>query len=134
MNNCSVVVEGRQDVILLRALLRGRADVSFRFYASGGRASLATVGRNILVHEGGLLIVVMDADTLDPSQADTSCRLIESALRRFSPDERFDVFAFVPELEVVFFEVPTVLTRRFGPEVVSLPVIERGCFEPKEVS
>ncbi|MEJ7639415.1 MAG: hypothetical protein WKF75_15925 [Singulisphaera sp.] len=76
------------------------------------------------------MMIVMDADTLDPSQAGTSCSLVEAALRRVSPDDRFDVFAFVPELEVVFFEIPAVLTRRFGSKVVSRSVIDQGCFQP----
>ncbi len=133
MNSIAVVVEGRSDAILLRRLLGKSAPVPLRFYATEGQASLATIGRNILVHEGGPLIVVMDSDTFDLGRVETSCSLVETALRNVSPHDRFHVVAFVPELEIVFFEAPTVLTRRFGSEIVSPAKIENGHFRPKNL-
>jgi hypothetical protein len=130
MNSITVVVEGQLDVVLLRKLLRRQTDVAFRFFAARGRASLATVGRNILVHDGGPLLIVMDAGTFDPAQAESSCIMVKAALRRVSPDDRFDVFAFVPELEIVFFESPGVLARRFGPSVTDQRIIDRGNLRP----
>ncbi len=131
MNNLTIVVEGRSDAILLRRLLSKHEAIPLRFYAAQGRESLATLGRNILVHEGAPVLVVMDADTLDPRRAVEDCRMVEILLRRFSAEDQSAAFAFVPELEVVFFEAPSVLVRRFGPEIVSQSTIERGRLQPK---
>jgi hypothetical protein len=130
MLSIAIVVEGRSEAILLRRLLNQGPAVALRFYAAEGRDCLATVGRNILVHDGGPLVVAMDADTFDRAQGESSCRMVEATLRRVSPDDRFGVFAFVPALEVVFFEAPSVLTRRFGSAILSPSVIEKGCVQP----
>jgi hypothetical protein len=132
MNNLILVVEGHSDVILMRGLLRAETGVSFRFFAGQGRMSLTSLGRNILVHEGGPLIVVRDAETLNPSRAETDCRMVEAALRSVAPNQQFSAFAFVPEIEVIFFEAPEVLTRKFGSEVVSPSVVDRGHYASKD--
>jgi hypothetical protein len=131
MSSFTLVIEDRSNARLLRGLLGKEAGTAIRFFAASGRFSLATLARNILVHEGGPVIIVMDADTLDTSLAEGSCDLVETALRNVSPDDRFAVFAFVPELEVVFFEAPDVLLRKFGPEIVNSSIMARGRLQPK---
>jgi hypothetical protein len=133
MNELKIVVEGKADLAILRRLVVRQENSAFDFYAGAGRMSLTSLGRNILFHEGGPLLIVIDADTLTPKTAAETCDSIRSALRSVSPDDRFDVFAFVPELEVLFFEASTVLVRRFGTEKVSELVIERGHYRPKAV-
>ncbi len=71
-------------------------------------------------------MIVMDA-----ASSEDSASMVEAALRSVSPYDRFDVFAFVPELEVIFFETPDVLVRKFGTEIVNSSVIDRGCSRPK---
>jgi hypothetical protein len=132
MNNLTFVVEASSDVILMRGLLRAETGVSFRFFAGQGRMSLASLGRNILVHDGGPLMVVTDAETLNPSRAKTDSRMVEAALRSVAPNQQFSAFAFVPEIEVIFFEAPDVLARKFGSEVVSPAVIDRGHYASKD--
>jgi hypothetical protein len=131
MNNLSIVVRARSDAILLRRLLSKRESIPLQFYAAEGVISLATVGRNILVHEGAPVLVVMDAETYNPRKAKEECGLVEMLLRRFSAEEDSAAFAFVPELEIVFFEAPSVLVRSFGPEIVSPSTLERGQYQPK---
>lgn len=128
----TIVVEGQSDAILLRKLLPDTLARVSRFFAGGGRAALATVARNVLTDEGGPLLIVMDADTLDHSQADLNGSMVRATLRRFSAAEGIDVFAFVPEQEIVFFEAPFVLQRRFGKDRVPQHLLDRGFLAPKE--
>ena len=85
MNNLTIVVEGRLDAILLRRLFSKYEAIPLRFYAAQGRESLATLGRNILVHEVRPVLIVMDADTLDLRRAVEHCRMVEVLLRRLRP-------------------------------------------------
>jgi hypothetical protein len=133
MNELKIVVEGKADLVILRRLLVRQEDSAFDFYAGAGRMSLTSLGRNILFHEGGPLLIVIDADTLTPKTAAENCDSIRSALRSVSSDDRFDVFGFIPALEVLFFEAPTVLVRRFGANQVDELLIERGHYRPKDV-
>ena len=130
MNEITIVVEGETDVFLIKRILRSITGVSFRFFAAQGKFSLATLGRNILFHEGGSLLVVTDADTFDVASAQEQCGLMRTALRNVSPDGQFNVFAFLPALEIIFFEMPDTLIRRFGAGVVDPAVIERGHYKP----
>ena len=131
MDWIAVVVEGKSDALLLRRLLEKTLEIPLRFYAADGEISLATVGRNILVHEGGPLVVVMDADTLERSRGDDARRMVGATLRSVAPGDRFEVFAFAPGLEVVFFEAPAVLLRRLGSKIMNRSAIERGSLQPK---
>lgn len=62
-----VIVEGLTDAKILRAILGEALSKKVQIFAGQGRASLATVGRNILFHEGGPVLLVRDSETLDPN-------------------------------------------------------------------
>lgn len=99
----SFVVEGEHDAAVLRKLLpKSLADA--RFFAAGGRSSVATVARNLLVHENGPVMLVADADTHDADRLRQDRANLQLALRNVAPTSRFGVFLFVPEIEVLFFE------------------------------
>lgn len=70
MITLSIVVEGPSDETLLMQLLDQQSHCRFRFYVSGGRVALETIGRNLLVHQGGALMIVMDSDTFNPAKAE----------------------------------------------------------------
>ncbi len=129
MAEVCIVVEGRSDVAILRPFLARTIGRPFRFFASGGRNGLATIGRNILVHEGNPVLVAMDADTFDAASAAEACGMVRAALRRFSSDDLSDAFAFIPEIEVIFFEAAPLLIRRG----IDPAQIERGLYRPKLV-
>ena len=128
-NDLSVVVEGRADALVLGRVIGRALSLKPRFYAGGGSLALASLARNILVHDGGPVLVVMDADTTDGGTAAEGCAMTQAALRQVSGDGAFDVFAFVPQLEVAFFESPDVLRRHLastpGPNE-----LERGKYDP----
>lgn len=86
-----------------------------RYFAANGGTSIATLARNLLVHESGAVMIVADSDTHDPERARNDRLVTEFALRDVAPSGGFDVFLFVPEIEVIFFECPSVLdTLRAG--------------------
>ena len=103
-----IVVEGKRDATVLRRLLPRKFSHA-RFFAAGGRSSVETVARNILVHESGAVMIVADADTNDSERAHDDRIAMQVALRNVASDGRFDVFLFVPTIEVLFFEYPAVL-------------------------
>ncbi len=131
MTDLTIVVEGISDVLVLRRILGSLAGISVRFFAAQGQSNLASLGRNVLFHEGGSVLIVTDADTFDPDAAREKCGLIRTALRNVSPDGHFNAFAFLPEIEVIFFETADLLIRRFGNNLANAVVMERGRFKPK---
>jgi len=140
----TIIVEGVTDAQLIRAILGDDIAKKVRFYAGQGRASLATVGRNVLIHEGGPVLLVMDSDTLNPQltaelQALNLAALtgpLTAGVQRPAMAEpgtsQFQVFTFVPQIEAVFFEAPDVLDRLIGKKPPQEKVKE-GHFIPKQV-
>jgi hypothetical protein len=117
-----VVAREREDIQIIRTLLHKELPASTRFFATRGRVSLVTIGRNLLIDEGGPVLVVMNAETLSPQLKDERESLARFALSRAAAPGQFDVFSFVPEIEVVFFEVPAALEQALGVKVAPTTV------------
>jgi hypothetical protein len=99
-----IVAERPDDTQLIRTMLHKALPASTRFFATRRQVSLVTIGRNLLVDEGGPVLLVMDADTLSPQLRDERQSLAMFAMSRVATPDQFQVFSFVPEIEVVFFE------------------------------
>jgi hypothetical protein len=111
MTELNIVVEGQLDARLLRKYLPKIEGLTPRYFSGDGVVSLATLARNLLVHEEGMVLVVMDSDSLSAENAEQRRTMVMAALRQIAPEERFNVFVFRPEHEIVFFEAPEVLER-----------------------
>jgi hypothetical protein len=133
MNTLNIVVEGQLDAVLLRKYLPKIDGLTPRFFAGNGAASLPTVARNLLVHEEGAVLLVMDADSFNVEQAEQKRAMVLATLRQVAAEERFDVFIFRPEHEVIFFEAPEVLERYWsGEDKLSIASLERGLYTPHQ--
>jgi hypothetical protein len=127
----NVVVEGPTDASILRALLSKAQKAKMRFYSAGGRISLASVARNLLVHEGTPVLVVMDADTHNLGHAEELQDMTKLAMRTVAPSVPSDTFAFIPTIEAIFFESPQALQRLLGKRVPE-EKLEEGAIAPRE--
>jgi hypothetical protein len=130
-DSCIVVVEERLDAVLLNRVIQRALSIKARFFTGDGLISLASLARNILVHDGGPVFVVMDAETTNGDMVAEACAMTRMALGHVSSDDAFDVHAFVPQLEVVFFEAPHLLRRRLDAHVHDLE-LELGRFSPAQ--
>lgn len=133
MTELNIVVEGQSDARLLRKYLPKIEGLTPRYFSGDGVVSLATLARNLLVHERGMVFVVMDSDSLSVENAEQRRAMVMATLRQVAPEERFNVFVFRPEHEVIFFEAPEVLERYWpGEDKLSVAASERGLYAPKE--
>jgi hypothetical protein len=133
MTELNIVVEGQSDARLLRKYLPNIEGLTPRYFSGDGVVSLATLARNLLVHEEGMVLVVMDSDSLSAENAAQRRTMVMATLRQIAPDERFNVFVFRPEHEIIFFEAPEVLERYWpGEDRLSVTALERGLYAPKE--
>ena len=131
MPKTCLIVEGLTDVRLLQKALPKKILGGLRFFAGQGRISSTSVARNIVVHEGCPVFVVRDADTLDSTTAEEANQYTRMLISHVGGDVLADVFAFLPELEVVFFEAPGVLAKLLGRELHQAE-LERGLASPKQ--
>jgi hypothetical protein len=126
----TIVVEAKSDADLLRLLLGKELASRTRFFAGQGKISLASLARNIFVHEGGPVLVVRDADTTNPQLVEEQKGFTRLALARVASPEDYDVFYFVPEIEVVFFESHAALHKLIGHDA-SAETLREGVLLPK---
>jgi hypothetical protein len=117
-DDLNVVAEGWADALLLSRVLPRTLGVEPAFYAAGDGLTPWTLARNILMHEGGPVLVVMDANTFYPSAVEEERALTKATLRLLAADSEFEVFAFAPQMDVAFFEAPSILRRHLGWEGV----------------
>jgi hypothetical protein len=120
----NIIVESQTDADIIRAMYGQAFQKRVKFYAGQGKASLATLARNLIVHEGSPTLLVMDSDTTDSRRVAEQKATVEFALRAAinpgspNPPQSTSlpvrVFAFVPEIEIVFFEAPRALERILG--------------------
>jgi hypothetical protein len=133
-----IIAESPSDIHFIRKLLYRELVSEMKFYASQGKVSAVTVARNILVHEGGPVLLAIDSDTLDVERQReyeaTALAAIEVAYARnyIMTQPLFKVFTFRPCIEVVFFEAPKALELLLGREVDER-TIEEGTARPKQL-
>lgn len=140
--NLKIVMESPADAQIVQAILGDELTRKSRFFAAQGQMSLATIGRNLLVHEGGPILLVMDSETLDPhltAERESLNRVAMSgafasggriSTTTTATDEGFQVFTFVPEIEVVLFEAPEVLSPILG-KALSKEILKEGLLMPR---
>lgn len=112
-----VVVEGREDVQILRALLPSELADSAALVPAGGRSSLTSVARTLVVTHHRPVAILMDSDSRDESLVRQQRQTTEDLVKAVSGRAPVKVILFVPEIEAVFFQAPRALRRAFGEEL-----------------
>ena len=131
MARLSIVVEGRKDAEILRKVLPPDDLRAVRFFAAQGRISLSTIARNILVHEGGPVLVVLDSDTLNSDAADENRQNTKAMISHVAGPVALEVFSFLPEIEIMFFEASGLLEKRLGRPLAEAE-LARGKASPRQ--
>lgn len=108
-----IVVEGRSDVAVLRAVLPNELLDASDIVVVGGRSARSSVARTLLVKYQRPLAVVIDTDTLEPLAIKETVTTTEHMLRTVAGDTPFKVIYCIPELEAIFFAAPIDLKRIF---------------------
>lgn len=131
-----VVVKGPLDAKLIRAILGKEMSSKLRFFAPQDQASLATIGRNILVHEGAPVLLVINADTRNTRLAEEVRAMASLAMSGVLPGwpsnngQWYKVFMFIPEIEVMFFETPAVFEQLLGKPLPD-SLVKQGLRDPR---
>lgn len=99
-----VLTEGPSDAVLVERVLRGRVASEPEVVAGGGRSSVVSLAKSILLSRPAVVAILLDADTLDPARVLGQETEWSDLLRATSNQRRFRFVQAVPEIEVVLFE------------------------------
>jgi hypothetical protein len=124
------VVEHYAEAVLMACLLDATRGIAPRFFVSEEQTGLATLARNILVHEGGPVLVVMNSQTSDEKEAAEKKGFVDAAIRYVANDDAFGVVAFTPSIEIIAFEKPSVLMRYVGGTGAAESLLALGALDP----
>src|SRR5216683_4576890 len=108
-----VVVEGRSDVAVLRALLPNDVLAVCDFVGADGRSALSSIARTVLVKHRRPLAVMFDTETLEASAIREAFSTMDQLLRAVAGKTPVAIIPCIPELEAIFFETPATLKRVF---------------------
>jgi len=127
-----VVVEELKDEQILRALLPPAVADGVAFGVAGSRGTPAITASTLLVTRRQPVALVLDAKTIDPRFAREIARDNEEVLKYVAGKIPIKVVAFLPTIEIIFFEAAPVLERVLGLPVPGELLAEaRG--NPKDV-
>lgn len=99
-----IICESEADVELLSAVLPQDIVSTSRFFASEGKSVGVSRARSLLSMYSLPLLLVEDADTLDPSTVLERVDFVRQSLSLVSRGTKFDVAVIVPEMEALFFQ------------------------------
>lgn len=126
----TIVVDRQAEAMLVDRLLEVSRGLAPRFFVSEGEMGLATLGRNVLLHEGGPVLVVMNAKTSDRELAAEQREFMASALRYIANDDAFEALAFIPQIDIMLFETPAVVEKLLAGRESSDLLLALGLHDP----
>ncbi len=111
--NVIVVVEGTDEVAVLRAVLPADILSKCDINPVAGRSAVTSVARTLLVKHHRPVALLFDTDTMDPQAIWDAVQTTEDLLRAVAAGTLFRVIYCTPELEAVFFDSEMNLNRVF---------------------
>lgn len=125
-----VVVEHHAEAVVVACLLDATRGLVPRFFVSEERTGLATLARNILVHEGGPVLVVMNSQTTNADAAAEKKGFVSAAVNYVANEDAFGVVAFTPSIEIIVFEEPSVLMKHLDGTDAPESLLALGALDP----
>ena len=127
----TIIVEGREDVAILRALLSPELVNACHLLATAGRSTIVSVARTHLIKNRAPTAVLLDTDTLDPTIIAETIQTTRHLMGTVAGDTPFDIIYCIPHVEVIFFE-DTGLLKRVFPQFDGVFIREFAKTQPKD--
>jgi hypothetical protein len=132
MKEVYIFVEGPTDAEFLRRILPAEVLSGAEIVPAGGSAGIPSLARTVLVRRKKPVVVIMDADSLDPDSVEERKESTAELIQAADASVPVKVIAVVPEIEAWFFAAPEAIARILG-EPVPSELVSRGKRDPKGV-
>lgn len=119
-----LIVEGRNDAVVLRTLLRDLNHRGVNVVVGGGKSAALSLGASYALSSGTRAAIVVDADTKDRRQIDEQQLIFRDLYRREGAGS-CRLFLAIPTLEADLFPTPEDFEATFG---LRLTVHQRARF------
>ena len=127
----TILLEGRSDLTIVRALLPPDLLDACELRATEGRSTLVSVARTHIIKHHAPIALLLDTDTLDPTVIAETVQTTRYLLASIAGDTPFDIIYCVPHIEAIFFE-DSIDFRRIFPNFESVFLLPFAQTQPKE--
>jgi hypothetical protein len=127
----TIVLEGRDDVAIVRALLPPDLLAACELQLSGGRSTLVSVARTHLIKYHAPIALLFDTDTLDPTVIAETVRTTRHLMQSIAGGTPVEVIYCIPEIEAVFFD-GSIDFRRLFPRFDDIFILQFARTQPKQ--
>jgi hypothetical protein len=118
-----VVTAGQLDRRLLEQLVPQNLAAGIVLVTANGYSGAVSMARSLLATRPSPVALVLDADSISPDFVRERSRGLHELLGSVSSGPESEVFLFVPEMEAIFFQAPSLLERVLGltiPETLAI--------------
>lgn len=126
-----VILEGVDDIAILRALLPPDLVGACELRTIGGQSTLVSVARTLLIKHHVPIAVLLDMDTMDPTAIAETVQTTRHLLRSVAGDTPFEVIYCVPEIEIIFFQ-DSIAFQRIFPQFNLFYIQQFAMTQPKK--
>jgi hypothetical protein len=101
-----VVTKDQFDGELLKSLIKAKGLKQARVFVGGNRSSAESLASTLMVAKQLPVALILDAEVYGASRVESSRRQLEALMGAMTSLEEWRLILMVPEMEIVFFQVP----------------------------
>jgi len=109
-----LIAETDIGMFLLTKLLPKEISSRIRFIKGNGYSAAVSKARSVLASSSLPVFLVLDSGTVNRIRVEEKKEYVFEMLRQMASPDRFDIFVFVPEIEVILFENKEICKKIFG--------------------
>lgn len=112
-----IITEGPFDTQLLQLLIPENLLDKVGIVTADGVSNAISLARSLVVRRQVPVALMIDADSIAPELIQERCQSIEEVVQSVAGNILVKVVAAIPEMEIIFFQDASLLSRIFGFEL-----------------
>lgn len=126
-----MICEGSFDAQLLKTVLPANLLTDVGIVATGRVSGVESLARSLVVRRRVPVIIVVDADSVVPELVQQRRKDIEEIVEIVSVNTPVKVVSAVPEIEIIFFQDVSLLSRLLG-YIPPKDILDMAVYQPRK--
>lgn len=126
-----IICEGSFDAQLLKTVLPANLLTDVGVVAAGRVSGVESLARSLVVRRRVPVVIVVDADSVVPELVELRRKDIQEIVEIVSINTPVKVVPAVPEIEIIFFQDVTVLSRLLG-YILPKDILDMAIYQPRK--
>jgi len=126
-----IICEANFDTQLLKAVLPKELLNNVEVVNADTISNIKSLARSLIVRRQVPVVIVVDADSVDPDLIQERCNNIQKIVESVSINTPVKVILAIPEMETIFFQDTILLSRLLGLELAQ-EIIILAKFQPRQ--